>query len=170
MQASFSTERMAVEHWNDTLSAFELQELSTILNEDVTAFLPDSLQYKEGETEVSEWAKEFSSGGNKVSSVRVNGELAGLLILMSPLGDACAAMHLGYIFCKTFWGRGLATELIRGLFQQLKVDGYNGAVHAGVAKGNPASVKVLQKVGFEAMDKSESDDVDWFCYTFAASS
>lgn len=149
------------------------------LDQEVTAFLPESLQYKQGETNVAEWAKTFSSGTNKVSNVKLNSELAGLLILMespSAVADdaqesATAIMHLGYIFGQQFWGRGLATVLLRGLVQQLTTDGYNGEIHAGVAKGNPASVKVLQKVGFESMPKAcEETEVDWFCRTFSSSS
>jgi len=44
MEQRFSTERLEVEPWNDTLSSSELEELAGILDEDVTAFLPPSLQ------------------------------------------------------------------------------------------------------------------------------
>jgi RimJ/RimL family protein N-acetyltransferase len=180
MEGRFTTERLVVEPWNDTLNTAELEELDGILDEDVTAFLPVSLQYKQGETNVAEWAKTFSSGTNKVSNVKLNSELAGLLILMeSPVDEdaqgsatSITIMHLGYIFGQEFWGRGLATELLRGLVQQLSMEGYSGEIHAGVANGNPASVKVLQKVGFEFVPNAseESPEVDWFCRTFSSSS
>lgn len=173
MEGRFTTERLVVEPWNDGLSSSELEELDEILDEDVTAFLPDSLQYRNGETEVLVWVRAFSSGTNKVSSVRLhNSDLAGLLLLMNPSASQEDVHHLGYIFGKKYWGRGLATELLNGLVKQLTDDGYKGEVHAGVAKGNPASAKVLQKVGFETHEPSESqpDDIEWYRRSFTCGS
>lgn len=173
MEGRFATERLVVEPWNDEFSASDLEELANILDEDVTAFLPDSLHYCSGETDVSEWARTFSSGNNKVSSVRLqNSELVGLLLLMNPLDSSEDVHHLGYIFGKRYWGQGYATELLNGLVRQLTEDGYKGEVRAGVAKGNPASTKVLQKVGFESHqpnDKSQPD-IEWYRRSFTCGS
>lgn len=167
MEGRFTTDRLAVQPWTLPLPSSEATEISSILDEDVTAFLPESLLYKRGETDAKEWADTFSSGSNKVSSVRYgdDSELAGLLLLR-PESDS--VVHLGYIFGKKYWGKGLATELLRGLVKQLDSDEFSGQVHAGVVKGNPASVAVLKKVDFETMKESDSgaDDVDWFIRHF----
>lgn len=166
MDGRFKTKRLVIERWNDSLTVSELQELEEILDEEVTAFLPPNLVYRTGVTDVAEWAKTFSEGSNKVSSVRLDSKLAGLLILMAGDEEEGSPMHLGYIFGKECWGRGLATELLRGLVQQLTIDGYEGEIHAGVAKGNPASVRVLEKVGFVPMTGAQDSDVHWFCRSF----
>lgn len=168
MEGRFTTERLVVEPWNEELNSSELVEVEAIVDEDVTAFLPDNLQYRTGETNASEWAQTFSSGTNKVSSVRQDSKLAGLLILMNPAGTQEHVHHLGYIFGKKFWGRGLATELLNGLVKQLTDNGYNGALHAGVVKGNPASAKVLQKVGFEVHMPGDCSqpDIEWYRRSF----
>lgn len=165
MERQFNTDRLTIEPWDLPLSSSELTELADILDEDVTAFLPESLLYKQGESDVKEWVDAFSSGSSKVSSARLDSQLAGLLLLRP---ESAAVVHVGYIFGKKFWGKGLATELLRGLVDELAVDKFSGEIHAGVAMGNPASVAVLKKVGFEAMRKSESDadDIDWFVRTF----
>ena len=173
MYGSFDTERLAVVPWNGILTEADkgprqklFAELSGILDEQVTAFLPESLLFREG-SDASQWAETFSDGSN-ISSVRLRkaDTLAGVLLLRtaSP-GD----IHVGYIFGKAHWGQGLASELLRGLVDHMTASGYNGVMHAGVAHGNPASVKVLTKVGFEVMEGgSESDkDTDFFRRSFA---
>ena len=172
MEGRFTTERLVVEPWNDELSLDELEELAGILDSEATAFLPDNLQYRDGETNIAEWAATFSSGTNKVSSVRLDSDLVGLLLLMNPSGSRDDLHHLGYIFGKKYWGRGLATELLAGLVQQLTDDGYNGELHAGVAKRNPASTKVLQKVGFEphVPNDGSKPDIEWYRRSFTSGS
>lgn len=89
--------------------------------------------------------------------------------------------ELGYIFHPDFWGKGYATEAVRGLmgawpgiYQRVNWgDGGNvpqersGEVVAITAKANEASIRVLRKCGFEAVGEFLDDDGTvcvGFCY------
>ena len=57
--------------------------------------------------------------------------------------------HIGYfIGSRDFWGKGLATEAVRRVtqfaFEELNLNKCN----AGVYSGNPGSIRVLEKVGY----------------------
>ena len=174
MYGSFETERLAVVPWNGILSDPDegprqklFAELSGILDEQVTAFLPESLVFHEG-SDASKWAETFSDGSD-ISSVRLQKtdkkDLAGVLLLRTENpGD----IHVGYIFGKAHWGQGLASELLRGLVGHMTASGYDGVMHAGVAHGNPASVAVLKKVGFEPVEGGgeSGKDTDFFRRSF----
>ena len=167
-EARYTTERLTVAPWRTPLSAAELKELDGILDVEVTAFLPPHLLYEPGTSDVSKWASTFSAGGSSVSSVRLLGtnELCGLILLRPET----SSVHLGYIFGKQHWGKGLATELLRGLMDQLTVQRHVGEIHAGVDRHNPASAAVLRKVGFSAMgagtNGDKSKDMDWYYRKF----
>ena len=169
MEARCSTDRLAVVPWSTPLSTTELTELGGILDTEVTAFLPPHLQYEPGTTDVSKWASTFAAGESAVSSVRLLGtnELCGL-ILLRPEEES--SLYVGYIFGKRHWGKGLATELLRGLVDQLTAQRFVGELHAGVDRQNPASAAVLRKVGFNAMGPStigdKPTDVDWYYRKF----
>ena len=52
--------------------------------------------------------------------------------------------EIGYWIDRAFWGRGIATEALSA-FLRLE---QTRPLHAGVAKHNAASIRVLQKCGF----------------------
>ena len=168
-EARYITDRLAAAPWSTPLSAAELKELDDILDAEVTAFLPPHLSYEPDTTDVAKWAATFS-GGSSVSSVRLLGtnELCGLILLRS---ESASTVHLGYLFGKRHWGKGMATELLRGLMDQLAVERYVGEILAGVDRHNPGSAAVLRKVGFHTMEPSKvgdkpTDDVDWYYRMF----
>ena len=180
MFGDFTTSRLQAEPWRDILQDDQrrgtlLQELGEILDDQVTAFLPESLWFTPGQTDVGEWAKTFSQGTSEISSIRVissgnDAPLAGVLLLRP---ESPSDLHIGYIFGQQHWGKGYATELLRGLVSSLTKGGYKALVHAGVVQGNPASARVLIKVGFAQGDDDgasgkhkQADDVDWFLMNF----
>ena len=70
--------------------------------------------------------------------------LIGLLIL-ADMGGTPASIHVGYLFGEAHWGRGYATELLRGLVASVTPP---VRLVAGVAPENRASVRVLERAGF----------------------
>ena len=64
---------------------------------------------------------------------------------------------VGYWIGKEFWGKGLATQALRELIDELDTR----PLHAYVAKTNIASIRVLEKCGFVRSDEDED------LYTFS---
>jgi RimJ/RimL family protein N-acetyltransferase len=66
--------------------------------------------------------------------------------------------EVGYWLDRAFWGRGVATEALTA-FLRLEP---TRPLHAGVAKHNLASIRVLQKCGFKLSNSVEeaSNDAD----------
>lgn len=63
------------------------------------------------------------------------------------LGEVEGEVELGYWFARPHWGKGYATEAARAVLRLAKVLGHREIV-AGHFIDNPASGKVLRKVGF----------------------
>ena len=81
-------------------------------------------------------------------------ELIGLVILAQDPDAALPTVHLGYLFAKSVWGRGAASEVVTGLVQSLRASAPVRLV-GGVDPANPASARVLEKAGF-ARDPAQS--------------
>jgi len=63
--------------------------------------------------------------------------------------------HIGYLLGESYWGKGYATEILKGLIGFLESEDKITNLIAGVAKDNVASIKLLHKLGFI---KSSSED------------
>ena len=63
---------------------------------------------------------------------------------------ASGAVELGYWIARSCWGRGLATEACRALIDIARTLGLP-RLEAGHFVDNPASGRVLEKLGFEAL-------------------
>ncbi len=60
----------------------------------------------------------------------------------------CVALNLGYVIYPSHWGRGIATEAVGAVVGHLEAHGIERHV-ALVTVGNTASMRVLDKLGFE---------------------
>jgi RimJ/RimL family protein N-acetyltransferase len=70
------------------------------------------------------------------------------------LGERNGAAELGYWIARPFWGQGLATEAARAVVSAARTLGHRRIV-AGHFVDNPASGRVLCKLGFRATGKVE---------------
>ncbi|KAL2853338.1 GNAT domain-containing protein [Aspergillus pseudoustus] len=81
--------------------------------------------------------------------------------------------EIGYMFVPTVWGKGYASEAVKGmaqwwlsLYPEEGKGGDTEGVYAIVAKTNPASLRVLEKCGFhfvaEGVD-DHGDEIVEFC-------
>jgi RimJ/RimL family protein N-acetyltransferase len=65
--------------------------------------------------------------------------------------------EIGYWIDRAFWGRGVATQALSAFLSLEPIR----PLHAGVAKHNVASIRVLQKCGFKISSVEEaSNDAD----------
>lgn len=88
----------------------------------------------------------YRAGGNVAFSVLHDGEVigGGGLFRRRPDRD----WEIGYWIGKPWWGKGFATELGRGLVDFAAQEFGAGQIIAGHYDDNPASGRVLEKLGF----------------------
>lgn len=65
--------------------------------------------------------------------------------------------ELAFEFLRTFWNLGFATEASRKIIEQARAIGYR-QLTSTVREWNTASLRVLEKLGFEATYEREIDD------------
>ena len=86
------------------------------------------------------WAKILADDASLIRTVVVDGEVAGNVLSFTREGER----EVGYWIDRAYWGRGVATAALSA-FLRLE---QTRPLHAGVAKHNAASLRVLQKCGF----------------------
>ena len=80
-------------------------------------------------------------------------ELMGVMDLFRGAPDA--VLEIGYWIGKPYWGQGLSTEAAKAIIQEARYTLGVKALEAGVFADNPASLRVLQKLGFEKTGAEE---------------
>ena len=76
------------------------------------------------------------------------------LVGSAGLGTHRDEVELGYWIARRFWGQGFATEAARAVLEIARLCGHKQLV-AGHFTDNPASGRVLEKIGFEPTGKTE---------------
>lgn len=130
------------EDWDSRLAEFFEQHPALAMQDG------DIFASVNGKTEQTEFEREFESP-----------ELTLVLKIRRANGQAGREAELGYWFGREYWGQGFATEAARCLlnhgFTNLNVT----LVHGEHLVENPASGRVLAKMGFEGPVESSS-----FCF------
>lgn len=159
----FETERLLIKEWH-SLAAGEwiAQDLAIIvqsmLTPSVTQSLPEPWQGEYTLARAREWVRERDEEGTMLLVIdRASRKAAGLVILFEIEHEETSSieLRLGYLLAESAWGKGFATELIRGLIAWCQSAGI-GSIVGGVARENVASKRVLEKNGFACIPETES--------------
>lgn len=170
----FATDRLTVRPWREALAdeasrtRFD-SDLASILTPRVLEHLPIPLRPDKAGEAVRDWFSARAAESDILLVARAGTDrLLGLLILAADAGDPeSRTLRVGYLFAEAAWGRGFATEVLRGLLAALAGDGPVKLV-GGVGKRNPASARVLAKAGFRIDPGLSSPDTDVFACTIPA--
>jgi len=57
-------------------------------------------------------------------------------------------LRLGYLLTESIWGKGIGSELVKGLVKMCSDSKMINSISGGVEKDNVGSIKVLEKNGF----------------------
>jgi [ribosomal protein S5]-alanine N-acetyltransferase len=120
-------------------------------NRNIWRNLFDAFPHPYGEHDAVEWiSRHLGVEPVHYFAIEHAGELAGSIAIV-PQDDIHARLaEIGYWIAEPFWGRGLATEAVRGIcayaFDTLP---QLARIQAAVFAWNPASMRVLEKAGFE---------------------
>lgn len=82
----------------------------------------------------------------------------GLMILFDTGGEESKAdidVRIGYLLSEASWGRGLASELVKGFVSWARAQPSISTLAGGVSADNPASKRVLEKTGFHLVHRSD---------------
>jgi RimJ/RimL family protein N-acetyltransferase len=95
------------------------------------------------------WVKILDDESITKKTILFEGRVAGNVVSFENSGER----EVGYWIGREYWGKGLATEALSQFLGHMEV---RRPLHAGVAKHNVASIRVLQKCGFTVI--GEEDD------------
>jgi RimJ/RimL family protein N-acetyltransferase len=101
---------------------------------------------------MAHWAKIMSKETNEsgiLNTILADGAVAGNVVYWEAAGEANVAYWLG----KTHWGKGIASAALAQFLTKIETR----PVYAHVAKHNIASIRVLQKSGFELAREDRCD-------------
>jgi RimJ/RimL family protein N-acetyltransferase len=100
---------------------------------------------------VTHWTKILGDDSVIKKTILVDGHVAGNIVIFGQPGERAVGYWLG----KEYWGKGIASAALAQLLRQASAR----PLYAHVAKGNMASLRVLQKCGFtiSGEDKSPSN-------------
>lgn len=90
-----------------------------------------------------------SSGRNWAYAIEVDGEAAGGIGIHRREDVERYSAEIGYWLGEAFWGRGIATAAVQTLSQYILRNTEIFRIYAHVYAWNPASMRVLEKAGFE---------------------
>ena len=97
------------------------------------------------------WAKILRDGSIAKQTILVDGEVAGHLVCYGPPEERL----IGYWLAHEHWGRGIATRALAAFLEDIR----ERPLYAHVAKINPASIRVLEKCGFERTDSADPEEI-----------
>ncbi|MCS5420666.1 MULTISPECIES: GNAT family N-acetyltransferase [Psychrilyobacter] len=154
-RCNFKTRQLSVKSWihqNEDLTTeqYFTEKVLSILTPQVTKFLPDGWQKINNVEDAQVWIKERleESCFLTVELIKTN-ELVGFIFLYkSGSQDNYYDLRFGYLLSETIWGKGLGTELVKGLAQWCEREGNIKSISGGVTINNVGSIKVLEKCGF----------------------
>lgn len=165
-QLPFSTQRLILRELtpDDAQFAFELNNDPEVVRytgdgafesvEEARAFLENYSDYKRNG--FGRWGVVLKSTGALIGWCGLKRD--------SETGE----VDLGYRFFRSCWNQGFATEAGKACLEIAPELGINEVV-ARANKANPASWRVMEKLGFSYVEDFEEDDAIWVLYRISFS-
>jgi RimJ/RimL family protein N-acetyltransferase len=142
-----------------------IDKVQALLTPEVTKDLPEGWQDINTIEKAEDWLYEMQSE-SKFHLIQQDQAVIGFLFLYeTPSDKQRIDLRIGYLLAKESWGQGIASEMIQGLLMHCKSGLNIRSILAGVNKENKASIRALEKCGFE-LTESESSDTLMFEYKY----
>ena len=151
----FKTNRVSILNWNFIESQTEFKNSTAdsvlkIMTPNVTKALPDDWQKLDTTKKANNWIVERKKDSNFYSiTITETNEIIGFLFLYenNEIKES-NELRLGYLLTESIWGKGIGSELIKGLVKYCNDSKITKSISGGVEKNNIGSIKVLEKNGF----------------------
>lgn len=169
MTISFATPRLNVVEVDPRISSDErallLAYVPQILTPAAVAALPPYFHGVNTVAAAEVWLDRMLSQSRLLLVKSASGDVIGFLfIYVTPENVA----HIGYVLAQAYWGKGLATELLKGFMMEASKTPWSQLV-CGVDQGNLASVNLLKKLGFVAQEAGDNGVIMFEYVLFQAS-
>ena len=97
-----------------------------------------------------DWIRMASGESSQANfAIVVDGEAAGGIGLVLKDDIYRCTAEIGYWLGEEYWGRGIVTEAVRAVTQWAFETFNLSRIYAGVLEWNPASMRVLEKAGYQ---------------------
>ena len=153
-KCTFEMDRLFVEQWH-SFEFHQLQErdlesiLADMLTEPVTRLLPPEWRGAYTVERARMWIRDRDNEGTNLLVIeKSTKEPIGLMILFASKEGADVEMRIGFLFAESSWGKGFGTELLGGFIDWCRGQPMIKSIAGGVAPGNVASKRVMEKLGF----------------------
>ena len=163
-QIVFETERLIVRHYND-----EDADNFYLLNSD-----PEVMRYirpvrnrqdtDQFFAEVIQYSKDNPAYGRMAAKEKKSGAFVGSFAII-PL-EKTVHMQLGYSLLPNYWGKGYATELVKGGLEHIFTHTNLDEIFGVTESSNTASQHVLLKSGFNPHSTVMEGEKELFRYVF----
>jgi len=151
----FKTSRVSIINWKHIESEVEFKDSSiesvlNIMTPNVTKALPDGWQNLNTIDKAKTWISERKSDSNFYAiTLTETKEIIGFIFLyLGNQTNETYELRLGYLLSESIWGKGVGSELIKGLIEWCSNTKMVSSISGGVEKDNIGSIKVLEKNGF----------------------
>jgi RimJ/RimL family protein N-acetyltransferase len=138
----------------------EIVELRDVVETDLPVFFQHQLDpeanrmaafvARDRDSFMAHWTKILRDDTGKARTVVVDGEVAGNVVSFELEGQRL----VGYWIGKRFWGKGVATRALSAFLEHETAR----PLYARVATSNVASIRVLEKCGFEVSGRETHAD------------
>ena len=119
-------------------------------NRSVWRNLADGFPHPYTEADADAWLRVAGSPGkNLVFAIERDGLAVGGIGARAGEGIFSRTAHFGYWLGEAHWGCGIATAAGLAMLERLELDARFVRLEAPVFEWNPASMRVLEKLGFE---------------------
>ena len=161
----FETERLSLRPWRETDTGDRTDAeiaaiVAALLSERVTATLPSAWQGPYDHGRALAWMRAREGEASVSLAIRLQDRRpVGLLLLHALQGRSASRLDLmiGYMIAEDAWGRGLGRELVSGLVGWGRAEPSVTTLRAGSDAANIASIRVLERAGFEREDVRGAD-------------
>lgn len=134
--------------------AADIPALATLLRDDrigQTYMLPDFKNEAQAAA-LADRLRELSLDSSRVvAGICLAGNLIGFL---NDVEIQNGSIELGYVIDPAHWGRGYATEALKGVIAYLLASGFREVVAGAFAENTP-SIRVMVKAGMKRLDKED---------------
>jgi ribosomal-protein-alanine N-acetyltransferase len=118
-------------------------------NREVWRNLADVFPHPYTDADADHWLRIANNRGRSLSfAIEIDGAAVGGIGANAGEGIFVRTAQFGYWLGQPHWGRGIMTAAAGAMLDHLKQDGRFARLESPVFEWNPASMRVLEKIGF----------------------